>query len=514
MIERKIIIGLITQTEYLRQLEEIWNQDYIESSTAQKISSWCWEYFRKYRQAPLENIEMIYIRKLRGKKLDKDEAEEIEGEILPNLSEEYEKKGINITYLLEETKDYFNERQVTLHNERVSFLLAKNKVEEAQKEIENFKPVSFKQEEENELDLSTERLLTKIESAFDTTYQNVIRFPGALGEFWNEQLVRGGFVSLLAPEKRGKTYILLEFMMRAYKQKRKVAFFQAGDMTENQQLIRTCVYLAERSNLEKYCGIQYVPTQDCIKNQTDNCNRAIRECNFGVFKMKEEDIRKNITKKELIEAYKENPTYKPCYNCPEWMRNRWGTVWLKEVDLKHALTVREAKKYAKKFFIDTHQSIKLSTHVNGTLTLSKIKSTLKKWKDKEAFIPDVILIDYADLLEAETRMEERPKQNYIWKGLRALSQEFDCLVIAPTQADAASYKAYRLELDNFSEDKRKYAHVTAMYGLNQDPSGREKELGIMRINKIVIREGDFHSSHEVHVLQRLQMGRPHLGSFY
>ena len=47
------------------------------------------EYFRKYRQAPLENIEMIYIRKLRGKKLDKDEAEEIEGEILPNLSEEY-----------------------------------------------------------------------------------------------------------------------------------------------------------------------------------------------------------------------------------------------------------------------------------------------------------------------------------------------------------------------------------------------------------------------------------------
>jgi len=196
------------------------------------------------------------------------------------------------------------------------------------------------------------------------------------------------------------------------------------------------------------------------------------------------------------------------------MRNRWGTVWLKEVDLKHALTVREAKKYAKKFFIDTHQSIKLSTHVNGTLTLSKIKSTLKKWKDKEAFIPDVILIDYADLLEAETRMEERPKQNYIWKGLRALSQEFDCLVIAPTQADAASYKAYRLELDNFSEDKRKYAHVTAMYGLNQDPSGREKELGIMRINKIVIREGDFHSSHEVHVLQRLQMGRPHLGSFY
>jgi len=49
--------------------------------------------------------------------------------------------------------------------------------------------------------------------------------------------------------------------------------------------------------------------------------------------------------------------------------------------------------------------------------------------------------------------------------------------------------------------------------LNQDKEGREKEIGVMRINKIVVREDDFHSSQQVHVLQHLAIGRPHLGSY-
>lgn len=512
MIERKILIGLITQTEFLRQLESEWNPEYIESPTAKLMSGWCWEYFKKHRKAPGQDIEIIYIRKLK-RGIDKDLAEEIEQEILPGLSTEYEREGINVSYLISETQNYFKERQIIIHNEKIAYLLSKNKIEEAQKEVETFKIITIEKDEG--LDLSEPEVLTKIESAFDTTYQNVINFPGALGEFWNEQLVRGGFVSFLAPEKRGKTYWLLEFMMRAYQQKKKVAFFQAGDMTENQQLIRICIYLAKKSNLEKYCGLQYVPVQDCIKNQTDNCTKKVRECNFGIFpNYNEHELRKKITKTELIDAYEQNPKYKPCYNCIEWSRNRWGTVWLEQVNIKTPLSVREAKRHIERFFIRSKRSVKISTHVNGTLSVDKIRSILKKWREKE-FVPDIILIDYADLIPYTGPLKDyRQQQNAIWQGLRALSQEDDWLVVAPTQADAASYNKDRLELENFSEDKRKYAHVTAMYGLNQDKIGREKELGIMRINKIIIREGDFHNSQEVYVLQRLQMGRPFLGSFF
>ena len=69
-------------------------------------------------------------------------------------------------------------------------------------------------------------------------------------------------------------------------------------------------------------------------------------------------------------------------------------------------------------------------------------------------------------------------------------------------------------MSNFSEDKRKLAHVTAQYGLNQDPQGREKKLGILRVNEIVVREGDYSNDREVHIHQDLAAGRPFLESFF
>jgi len=86
------------------------------------------------------------------------------------------------------------------------------------------------------------------------------------------------------------------------------------------------------------------------------------------------------------------------------------------------------------------------------------------------------------------------------------------LVVTATQADAASFESNTLKMHNFSEDKRKYGHVTAMYGLNQtDPE--EKDLRIMRINELAIREGAASVMNQVRLLQCLEIGRPFLGSY-
>lgn len=513
MIERKILIGLIVYTGYLKELEKDWNPQYLESSAARMISGWCWEYFNKYGKAPNRNIELIYMKKLK-RGIDKDLAEEIEQEILPSLSQEYENENLDVANLLDETKQYFIERQITLHKELLEVLLEKGKVDEAQKEIDGFKLNKFeKKEDEHTLDLSDPKMLDEIDQAFNEEYQNVIKFPGALGSFWNDQLVRGGLVALLAPEKRGKTFWLLEFMMRAYKQGRKVAFFQAGDMTKRQQIKRICIYLANKSDKERYCGIQYVPVQDCIKNQSDTCQKKIRESSFGITLKPEHEIRENVTITDLIQAGNDFPKYKNCYNCHEWTKNQWGTVWFEKKEIKTPLTNRTAKTLAKKFFIDSGKSIKLSTYANGTLSINKMEAVLDEWKE-EGFEPEVILVDYPDIMEPDKKMEFRHQENEKWKGLRKISQERDCLVIAPTQADAQAYDKDTLGQKNFSEDKRKYAHVTAMYGLNQDKTGREKKLGVMRINKLVVREDEFTTSDQVYVLQKLSMGRPFLGSFF
>ena len=158
--------------------------------------------------------------------------------------------------------------------------------------------------------------------------------------------------------------------------------------------------------------------------------------------------------------------------------------------------------------------IKLSSHANGTLSVKQIRAMLSVWEKQDEFVPDLIVIDYADLLIGETK-EFRHLQNEIWKDLRRLSQEKgQPLVVTATQADAASYERNKLTLSNFSEDKRKYSHVTAMYSLNQDTKGREKEIGILRIGELLIREGDFSVGNEVYVLQNLRRGRPVISSFF
>jgi len=509
MIERKIVIALITNTDFLRQIKTEWKQEYIESSTARVLSGWCWEYFNEFDKAPMRDIESIYITKLK-KGLGKDIAEEIEQDILPGLSAEYENKSVDITYLLKQTREYFVQRQIQLHNELIETLIEKGDVEKAKQEVQKFELIEGGLDEG--LDLSHPETLKKVDRAFNKSYRNVVKFPGVLGEFWNDDLHRGAFVSLLARSKMGKTFWLVEFMMRAYAQKRKVAFFQAGDMTEEDQLIRICSYLAKKPTREGDCGTIYTPQQDCIKNQMDVCKDKLRECNFGV--LEDLDDREKLTKEMLIEALQENPKYKPCYNCIKWQKNKWGSVWLKKTYAKKPLTAREAKQQVNKFFIKAKRSIKLVSYANYTLKVSEIERVLDVWKRKEKFIPDLILIDYADLLVPEVRMDFRHQQDNIWRRLRGLSQKWDALLIAPTQADSMSFKSNRLDMGNFSEDKRKLDHVTAMYGLNQDKDGREKELGLMRINKIVLREGDFHPTQEVYVLQNLKIGRPFLGSFY
>lgn len=513
MIERQIIIGLIVSTEYLIQIRHIWNIKFLESSMAKRIAAWCWEYFDQYGEAPNQQIEAIYFDKLKNG-LDEEIAEEIEEEILPNLSNEYKNEKFNLQYLLDKTEAYFSKRNLHLFSIGIQAKLLGKDIHAAEEYASSYAPL--KSGEVDDIDLSNEVTLEKLDRAFSNVSRPVLKYPGPFGDFWNHQLVRDNFIAFLAPEKRGKTFMLMDMAMRGAKQGAKVAFFQAGDMTEDQQLIRISIYLATKSTKEKYLGIQYQPVRDCIKNQLDTCDKKERECDFGIFEGRsEKTLKQEITQEELIEAYKENKKYRPCHNCKQFWHNKWGVPFVKKINLGNdPLEVKEAKEYFTNFFIRYKRNFKLSTHPNGTLTINKIKSILNTWERFDGFVPDIILVDYADLLVTPKFTDTRTMQNEIWKGLRGLNQEKHCLMVTATQADAMSYEQDTLRLKNFSEDKRKYAHVSAMYGMNQDPKSREKKIGLLRFNELVVREDDFLSTNQVTVLQNLKRGRPFLGSYF
>lgn len=509
-IERRIVTGLIVSTDYIQQIRKGWNSELLGSRTARQISGWCIEFFDQYHTAPGKEIESIFIRKVKGMK--ESDVRDIE-DILGSLSNEYEREEkFNVEYLIDQTKQYFDERSLKDFIDDIKENLERGDIAEAMKSAYGFKPsIDLDQKD---LDLSKPDVLEKIERAFTTTSEPVIKYPNQLGEMLNGQLVRGGFVAFMGPEKRGKTWFMIDMAMRACEQKANVAFFQAGDMSEDQWLKRAAGYISGQPTLEKYAGKMFEPVRDCVKNQTDTCDLKERECSFGPFEGKSDKyVRDEITREILLTAFKENKDYKPCFNCQKYWKSPWGAVWLKKIDTD-VLSVGQAKKVMKNFFSDRGRNFRVSTHSSGSLTAGQILSTLDLWERRDGFVADVVFVDFADIMASEFKGEFRHQENHKWMSLRGISQKKHVLLVTATWTDSNSYTTDTLSLKNFSEDKRKYGHVTAMYGLNQDPKGREKKLGLMRINEIVLREDSFSSLHEVYVLQNLSRGQPCLSSYW
>jgi hypothetical protein len=151
---------------------------------------------------------------------------------------------------------------------------------------------------------------------------------------------------------------------------------------------------------------------------------------------------------------------------------------------------------------------------NSTTTVADVRASLDE-KIKGGWIPDVVVIDYADILapEAGAKLQDfRHQTNETWKALRRLSQDYHVLVVTATQSDAASYEARLVTRKNFSEDKRKLSHVTGMVGLNQ--TEEEKSRGIYRLNWIVLREGVFYEARCVTSAGSLALANPAMLSIW
>jgi hypothetical protein len=144
--------------------------------------------------------------------------------------------------------------------------------------------------------------------------------------------------------------------------------------------------------------------------------------------------------------------------------------------------------------------------------MSRLRSELDL-SIKEGFEPEVAIADYLDLFAPDRdtmHMQPRDQENKKWQRGRRISQEYNLLFVSASQCDADGFNKKLLDKSNFSEDRRKLDHVTAMIGLNM--SIEEKKMGIMRMNEVVTR--DTEGTSVITIMHRLQLGRPMLGSFF
>lgn len=509
-MERKIVIGMIVSTDFLASIQSIWNPDYVESESASTIATWCMDHFKKYKEAPKQEIQDVFARAKRNG-LNQHKADYIT-EVLASLSDEYDRSHqFNVQHLLDQTEEYFKERNLTMLAEDVMAEIENKNLEEAERCILDHNKVELIQA----VGIDPIKDMDAIDRAFEHKSTPLFTFPGALGTLLNDQLHRGSFLAFMGPEKRGKTWLLMMLYMQALKSRCKVAFFQAGDLEEEDFTMRLMCALTRKRPQAKFCKARLIPTLDCAHNQLNQCDMEERACDFGVMDEEQYKQLETLTRNDYKQLYEENDqlNYKPCKYCRNMNNGRFkGALWYREIEEVSPLTKEEAKKkalrYSKKI-----KDTKVATYANSTLTIAQIQHQLKLWEEQSNWVPDVIIIDYADILAPEdSRKEHRQQQNDTWKAGRSLSQTSHTLTVTVTQSDSGSYGRKNLGLANFSETKAKYAHVNGMYVMNQ--TDIEKAKGILRIGALLVREDESDGWKQAKVLQCLQRAIPYIDSYF
>ena len=454
--EQQIITAMVMSKEFLSQMASTIDVSLFQNGHLKQIAKWCVKYYEKYHKAPKANIESIYHSWVRKGKAQEEQIEAVH-DVLEILSDQYDQEpDLNIPYLTDSASEHFTNRRVHILKEELEYALTEGDGKEATNLIHNFSAVT------THLNMGIDVLNDNEawEAAFSDSQKPLIKWGNSNADyFFGSSLVRDGLIGVLAPEKRGKTFFCVEFAMRALMNRKRVALFEVGDMSESQILKRIGVRLTQRPLSKKDLGKISVPT------------KIIRDENDAIVVIKKKrKCEKVVSPKSVQKAIK------------KFMRGHG----IKEND-PHLMT---------------------SVHPNSSVNVQDITAILDQWELHKNFIPDFVIIDYPDILAPEPDTggsQTRDQVNATWKALRKLSQERHCLVIAPTQADANSYTQELLNATNFSEDKRKLSHVTGMLGLNQ--TTEEKEQNLMRLNWIVLREGEFSVSKCLYVGQCLALGK-------
>jgi hypothetical protein len=454
-LERSVLIGMITSSTVLRSLSQHWptkGEGLFSSSWSNLLAKWSVDYFNKYGKAPNKRIETMFLKWQESNTADKD-TQKLLSSFLSGLSKEYSQAGkINADYLIDTAAEYFNRVRINRLQEMLLADLDSGDLAKAESRIATYSRIEMG--DSGFVDLATDQ--TAMEDAFLHQSESLIDYSGAAANFFNDELCRDGFIAIIAPEKRGKTFFLMDMAWRGARQGRKVAFFQVGDLSRRQIQRRFAVRAAKRP---------------------------------------------------LKQTEPDKPVKFPMY-----INASGETVSVDHVE--HAfdkpLPWKAAMKAMSKLIpVDPNTgfgNLRVSVHPNSSISIKGIEDIVRRWS-KDGWVADIVVIDYADILAPLPGYQEtRDQVNATWKYMRGISQAQHCLVITATQANAASYKADILDRSNFSEDKRKLAHVTGMLAINQNKE--EKLQGATRLNWVVLREGEFSESQCLYCAGCLAIANP------
>lgn len=284
---------------------------------------------------------------------------------------------------------------------------------------------------------------------------------------------------------------LQEMAVRAYFQGFKVLFvsLEMSEKNLNDRLYKRFTATGNKQSEETYI----YPTFDCAYNQDNSCER------------KERTNRILLARNGVTPHYDEDMEYRPCTYCRKHgLKDYKVETWFESItqpQYKHK-TTKEKLDALKIMYGD---SFHIKAYPRFSANLKDISSYLHKLEQTEGFIPDVIIIDYADILKPDTKGDSIHQIDDTWKMLAAMAAERHCILFTVGQGTRDAMKKADIGGEDNAGWIGKLAHADIYLGLNQ--TSEEKRSKVSRIVVTHHRHRATDESKQALILQQFETGQ-------
>ena len=478
-IEDLIITGMIVDTKYLQEIIRAAKPEYFETDVNRVLVQWIREYYKKNSISPGEEIQDIF--RLNQGDLDKDESQTVRI-FLKRITQEYSGREFNTEYVLPKS---FKHLELNAYHHKLKLVkreLQRENLEEAKGIFNNAAKEIFKQVTSWK-SLSDVGLLN---SWWGEKQMPAMSFPGELGKYM-PPIERGRLYAMLGPAKRSKSFWLLEWAYNGAFDGLNVVFFSL-EMGEHEVDTRWKERISGKSIMNRAKKTFNYPVKDCLNNQKGDCQ--IADCT---------SLGTSVFDGKLRESFADHPEHTPCTYCEgiddelfkptHWMASKEDT----------RLTLAEAVDYQKR--LDEHigeNRVRIFSYPIGSASVKDIEQSLSDLELHEGFIPDLIVVDYADILKEDLRLgEKRHRVGDNWQALSRMAKTRNAVVVTASQGNRSSAKKNRLDVDDVAEDFSKVMTIDGIFAINEvnfDQSDKwqiDKNWQIQRIETIALRYGRF-----------------------
>ena len=444
--EKDLLIGLITSDRFCQEIIPVLVPRQLEIEYARIIAGWIKDYFNSYKVAPQKDIMKLY--RAKADELNDESLQENILSFIKNLDENYDEKKIsNVDFAINQSINYLKKRSLNNLIEDMSANLTVDDIGKVESLLTKYKCVEPTETSGVSLLHDSENIANSFLNENSLLYE----INGAYGKVIGK-IHREDFIAFLAPMKRGKTFHLLNVCVEAMKNGLKVLFISL-EMSQEEITKRAWTSLSGQLPEDK------------------------DDIDYPYFAENDESSKKwKIEHKKISRK----------------------AVSISDVEKKQKNMIRMFR----------GGDIRIISAPAYGWTVEKIDTEIEKMIQQNNYIPDVIAIDYADILAPSDKGEYRNQLDGIWKRLRGLAQRRKVVVFTATQSTRDGLST-DVSAQSIAEDIRKLAHVTCMVALNQ--SKTEKEQNIMRLSQIAIREGSPETKDAL-CLQCYDIGRPVLDS--